>query len=454
MVSFVIKALSELDSASVYQHNWHIELICKYLQDIYTGKMKRLIINIPPRSLKSICVSVVFPAWVLANKANEKIIAISYSQGLSLKHSTDCRKIMQSNWYKKITKTRISYGENEKRKFITNENGYRFATSVCGTLTGEGGNYIIIDDPQNPLKINQKSERDKVDAWFDSVAISRLNDKKNGKIIIVMQRLHVEDLAGYLIAKDSTKWNILSIPAIETNDRAYYFNDKLMKFRKNGDILHHSRDTMEDMNNIIHQMGSSVFAAQYQQNPIFSNGIIDKNWFDFYHESIKFDDIYYSIDTAVKQGEKSDYTVILKIGMREKMFYVMDIFRRKIDYIELKKKIINEALQNTNACFIIEDKNIGSSLIQDLKRNVNNKIICINPTKDKLTRLINVIGIIESKRVLLQQNAKWVNEFLIEATSFPNCVHDDQIDALTQFLSYISSKMDNKKTPSLRFINR
>jgi len=453
LVSFTIKTLEEIDTNADYLHNWHIELICEYLKKVYIGDIKRLIINVPPRSLKSVCVSVAFPSWVLANNPSEKIIAVSYSQVLGIKHSTDCRKIMQSNWYQKITNTRIRKGESEKRKFITLENGYRFTTSVGGSLTGEGGNIIIVDDPHNPLKIFNPKEREKVHNWFEGVLMSRLNNKKKGKIIIVMQRLHIDDLTGYLTSKKYSPWKILSIPAIEDQDKIYHFNNKIYKFRQEGDILHNKREDIKLIQNTISELGSFVFSAQYQQNPISADGIINKNWFcEVNDENIKFESIYFSLDTAVSQNENSDYTVIMKIGVLQNSFYILDIIRERLNYIQLKNKMLNTLSNDINTKIIIEDKNIGSSLIQDLKSLTKNPIISVNPHKDKLTRLISVISILESKKVLILKDAKWKKDFLLEATSFPNGLHDDQVDTLTQFLNYIKDKKEIKRNPRLRML--
>ena len=157
-------------------------------------------INIPPRYLKSVICSVAFPAWVMGRNPTKRIIVASYSKILATKHSQDTRLIMQSKWYKKnFPRTIIAEGMNEKNKFCTTENGFRFATSTGGTLTGEGGDILIVDDPHNPMHVFKKNTRNKVINWFSSVFSSRLNNKKTGSIMIVMQRLHEEDLCGYLL---------------------------------------------------------------------------------------------------------------------------------------------------------------------------------------------------------------------------------------------------------------
>lgn len=445
IVAFTIRVLSEIDPDTNYNHNWHLELICKYLLEVYCGNIKRLIINVPPRSLKSVCISVAFPAWILANKSSEKIIAVSYSKILSQKHSMDCRKIMLSNWYSEMTNTRIKFGENEKNKFTTMKNGYRFSTSTNGTLTGEGGNIIIIDDPQNPVKIHNKSERNKVNSWFDNVLISRLNNKNKGKIILVMQRLHEDDLTSHLINKPNSPWEILSIPAIENQNRIYEFQGNQYIYRKDGSILHQDRDNAKIIANIIDELGTHVFSAQYQQNPAIDDGIIKAEWFDgFDANDVKMEKIYYSIDTAFGLKHNNDYTIIMKIGKNGNLFYIVDIIRKKMTYPVLKKLIVDKLKNEKITGVFIEDKNIGSSLIQEIRTETTYNIIGINPKLDKISRIFSCLGILESKRVLINKNQKWNDEFIKEITNIPNSAHDDQIDALTQFLNWDKNSTETK----------
>ena len=277
--SFINKVFNTINPGIQYSHNWHIDLIAEYLKSVFDGSTKRLIINIPPRSLKSVCVSVAFPAWVLGKKPNSRIIVSSYSDVLSLKHSTDCRLVVSSKWFQNLFPDfQLADGQNEKHKFATTQNGYRFATSVGGSLTGEGGDILIVDDPHNPQQVMSEKYRTKTLEWFSNTFISRLNDKKNGAIIIVMQRLHPNDLVGYLLDKKDNKWTILNIPAIAEKD-TYYSIGNFEKVRQKGDILHPARESLKEIETIKTDMGSYVFSAQYQQNPVVEKGnIIRAEW--------------------------------------------------------------------------------------------------------------------------------------------------------------------------------
>ena len=221
--SFLIKVFETLHPNKKMISNWHLDLMIEYLKAIESGDMKRLIVNLPPRSLKSICVNVAWPAWLLGQSPNIKIIAVSYNQQLSEKHSIDCRIIMQSDWYKKLfPETVLARGTNSK--FVTTYRGFRFATSTGGTLTGEGADVIIIDDPTSAAAAFSNKQRRKTYEWFKSCLLSRLNDSKNGKIVLVMQRLHADDLTGMLLKSDTKDtWKVLKIPAVSYKKQTISF---------------------------------------------------------------------------------------------------------------------------------------------------------------------------------------------------------------------------------------
>ena len=211
--SFIKQSFYSVNPATKYLHNWHIDLIAEYLNACEQGEIKRLIINIPPRSLKSIAVSVAWPAWLLGHDPSRRIIAASYSQNLSLKHSLDSRLVMNSAWYKKIfPSVKIASDQNEKAKFVTTKRGFRIATSVGGAITGEGGNFLIVDDAHNPINIMSEVQRQSTLDWFDQTFASRLDDKRQGVFVVVMQRLHEGDLCGHLLNKGG--WEHLKLPAI------------------------------------------------------------------------------------------------------------------------------------------------------------------------------------------------------------------------------------------------
>jgi hypothetical protein len=213
LTGFVQKSFGTVSPGDTFSPNWHIEAMCHSLSKVVGGETRRLIISIPPRHLKSICASVALPAWVLGQDPTRRIICVSYAQDLSVKHANDCRTVMNSDWYRRaFPGTKLDSSKNTESEIMTTKRGLRLATSVGGTLTGRGGNFIIIDDPIKPADAMSEAARARVIEWFGSTLLSRLDDKENDAIVLVMQRLHEGDLAGELLKQGG--WEHLRLPAI------------------------------------------------------------------------------------------------------------------------------------------------------------------------------------------------------------------------------------------------
>ena len=324
--SFINKVFNTVNPGTEYKSNWHIELIAEYLEAVHNNQIKRLIISMPPRGLKSLCISVAWPAWVLGHDPSKRIMAASYSQVLSVKHSMDCRLVMCSHWYREVfPQTILSSKHNQKSKFLTDMNGFRFATSVGGSATGEGGDFLVIDDPHNPLHINSAKLRNKVIEWFEQVFVSRLNDKKNGAIILVMQRLHTEDLAGHLL-QNSGHLEYLKIPARANENMNFYINNKHYEFLA-GELLHANRDQNEQLLSLEREIGVQAFAAQYLQEPIPEKySLLAAEDIHFYElQPHNFDYFIQSWDTAIKTSENADYSVCTCYGVLDNILFGFNV---------------------------------------------------------------------------------------------------------------------------------
>jgi hypothetical protein len=212
--AFVHKAFTTLCPGQNYVSTWHVEAIAWQLERARRGEIRRLIINMPPRSLKSIMASVAFPAFVLGHDPSRRIICVSYSGDLSRKHSNDFRALLESSWYRRtFPNARIGPYKNSETEIELTERGFRLATSVGGTLTGRGGDIIIIDDPLKPDDALSETKRSAANQWFANTLLSRLDDRRTGAIAIVMQRVHMDDRTGFLLSQ-SSEWELLSFPAI------------------------------------------------------------------------------------------------------------------------------------------------------------------------------------------------------------------------------------------------
>src|SRR5579885_2980992 len=254
--AFLLRSFSELNPQTEIADNWHIDVMADYLERCRTGEIKRLIINLPPRSLKSHCASIAFPAWILGHNPSAQIICASYAQDLADKHAIDCRALINSSLYRRIfPATRLSSEKRAVADFLTTARGCRKATSVGGVLTGRGADFIIIDDPLQPDKALSDARRNATNDWYDNTLISRLNHKLTGCIVIVMQRLHEDDLVGHVLAIEERmgldiepKWNVISFPAIAEQDEHYQvmrLGKPIAYDRRTGEVLHPEREPRE-----------------------------------------------------------------------------------------------------------------------------------------------------------------------------------------------------------------
>ena len=264
--TFIERSFYELNPGVQFLSNWHIEVIASELERCLRGETKRLIINVPPRSLKSHCASVAFPAWLLGHKPSTQIICASYAQDLADKLAHDCRSLMNADWYRKVFTTRLA--SQAVAEFTTETHGFRLATSVGGVLTGRGGDFIIIDDPLKPDEAVSDTQRDAVNQWYENTLYSRLNHKATGCIIIIMQRLHEDDLVGHLVKQGG--WKVLKFPAIAVEDETHVISTQLGQRtvqRRVGEALHPERESLDTLESIRRTLCEYNFSGQYQQEP-------------------------------------------------------------------------------------------------------------------------------------------------------------------------------------------
>jgi hypothetical protein len=267
LYAFVQAAFPIVAGGNVLQRNWHLEAMTAALTDVINGKSRRLIITVPPRSLKSICASVALPAFVLGQDPKRRIICVSYSEVLSRKHGNDCRALMHSPLYRRIfPQTRISSWKDTEAEIMTTAGGSRLTTSVGGTLTGRGGDFLIIDDPLKPQDAQSESARESLKQWYSNTLLSRLDHKSEGSIIVVMQRLHPDDIVGYLLEQGG--WTHLNLPAIAETECSIALGMNRYHHRRIGDLLHPERENEAALHELKTVMGSMEFSAQYQQAPI------------------------------------------------------------------------------------------------------------------------------------------------------------------------------------------
>ncbi|HEU5046643.1 MAG TPA: phage terminase large subunit [Rickettsiales bacterium] len=441
--AFIEKTYYTVDGSQEYISNWHIDLIADALKKCERGESRRLIVNLPPRSLKSICVSVAFPAWLLGRDPRRRIINVSYSEELAAKHARDCRAVIESDWYRNIFPyTRLNPHKRSEGEFETLSHGYRLSTSIGGTLTGRGGGFIIVDDPLKPNDANSDTKRNLVNNWFGNTLFSRLDNKETGCIIIVMQRVHLEDLAGFL--QQQGGWEVLNLAAIAPQAETHILSDGRKFHRAQGEVLNPALEAESTLTAIKANIGSYNFSAQYQQEPVPQDGnIIQWKWFPVYQDIPakrgRWSRIVQSWDTAMKAHDGSDYSVCITACEVDKKLYILDIYRAKLDFPELRKKIPSLKQQFGADVVIIEDKGSGTGLIQQL-RSEGFGVIEYKPVGDKKDRAVAQSAHIEGGKVYLPEHASWLEDFRMEIASFPYGRNDDQIDALSQLLDWVWKK--------------
>jgi predicted phage terminase large subunit-like protein len=446
LYAFTQRSFYELNPTATFVPNWHIEVVASALEACRHGEITRLIINQPPRSLKSHCASVAFVAFLLGHNPAAQIICASYGQELANKHALDCRTILASAWYQALfPHTRLSSERQAVQEFITTQLGFRLSTSVGGVLTGRGADFIIIDDPLKPEEALSDTQRKAVNDWFDHTLYSRLNDKKKGHIILIMQRLHEDDLVGHVLGVEP--WKVIRFPAIaeenETHVIQTLFGPRRFE-RRAGEALHPEREPLEVLQHIREAQGEYNFAGQYQQAPApFGGGMVKAEWFKIYAANdlpAKFEMTFQSWDTANKPTELSDYSVCTTWGVKEKHVYLLHVLRKRLDYPELKRAVREQAEAFSPHTILIEDKASGTQLIQELVGEGMQAIKKYEPTMDKTMRMHSVTSTIENGFAHLPDKAAWLGEYLHELTSFPKGKYDDQADSTSQALDWFKQE--------------
>lgn len=312
--SFIHKCFHMLAPSKAYLMNWHVLALAYHLELVRLGRITRLIINLPPRFLKSIATSIAFPAFVLGHDPTKHIIGISYGMDLALRHSNDFRRIVSTPWYRALF-PRMEILRNTEAEIATTQHGFRLATSVDGTLTGIGGDILIIDDYLKSGDALSRKKRVAANNWFVETALSRLDDKQQGAIILVGHRQHMDDLYAKQM-RSSDDWHVLELPAIAEKNERILIGDNQYHVRRVGDLLHAERLPRHELETLRSQR-PDIFAAQFQQNPMPPGGaIIKPEWLPRYDElpARTSSSLYIqSWDTASKPGDDNSRSACVTI---------------------------------------------------------------------------------------------------------------------------------------------
>ena len=333
--------------------------------------------------------------------------------------------------------TRIDPKKETEQEVRLTQRGNRFATSVGGVLTGRGADIIIIDDPLKPDDAMSEAQRSRVNDWYSNTLPSRLNQKNEGAIVIVTQRLHIDDLVGHVTRYDEN-WTILDLPAIAYEDQRIQVGTGKWYHRKRGELLHPERENQGVFDELKAMLGVSSFEAQYQQRPVPPGGNLFKSkWINYYDTLPEISDgvILQSWDTASKVGLANDWSVGTTWLYQDHFYYLIAVSREKLNYPDLKARMIAEAVEFDPWIVLIEDAGVGTGLIEDLRREGLNTT-GITPDKSKEARATIETAKFQSSRVLFPRSAPWLDQLLTELLAFPGGRHDDQVDSIVQALAY------------------
>jgi predicted phage terminase large subunit-like protein len=435
--SFLKYSVLTLNPGMPFLPNWHIRAITYQLERIRRGEINRLIINMPPRHLKSITVSVAFPAFVLGHNPRQRIFSISYGSELSLKHARDFRSIVESPWYARaFPQMRLSRSLDDEA--ATTLKGFRKATSVGGVLTGLGGNMIILDDPQKPVDALSKVRRDSLNQWFTNTLMSRLDNKETGAIIVVTQRVHMDDLSGHLMS-GSGHWEVLSLPAIAEVDEQVPIGDDEFHYRRAGTALHPEHESIQMLRALQNDLGTYDFGAQYQQAPIPEGGaMLKREWIRYYDVAPARKPrtkVIQSWDTAAKDGEQNDYSVCTTILVDGEDYYLLDVLRGRFDFPHLQQVALAHAERFKPTKVLVEDASVGIALAQVLRSKGRFRIEAVKVEHNKQMRFFIQLAKFEAGHVFFPRNAPFMPDLLAELLAFPRGKHDDQVDSLSQALA-------------------
>lgn len=447
-LEFVKQVFKTVSPAAEYNHNWHIEAICEYLEACRRGEIRRLIINMPPRSLKSISVTVAWTAWLLGHEPSTQIIAGSYAKSLSEKHSMDAQLVMNQPWYRSVfPDVAIDNRQATKSKFVTEQRGHRLAVSTGSQATGEGGDYIIIDDPTNPEEAMSDTERETANRWFDQTITSRQNDKNTACMVIVMQRLHEDDLSGHLLEKGG--WEHLNIQA-KAEKKTIIEVGNYKRVIEKGDLFDPVRFPQHVLDETRRDMDAYGYAGQYQQNPApDEGGILKKQWWRKWlsDDPPTCDYVFQTIDTALEEKQDNDYSVITTWGIfmatgtdgeARASLILLDCEYDHWSYPDLKKACKDSYKFHHPDRVIIERKASGHSLIQDLRR-MGLPIETFLPSRDKVFRA-NVSSPVLQKGHVFFMDRDWAEEVRKQCAIFPNGKNDDIVDTCTMAWLYIRKR--------------
>jgi len=433
-----------IEPTTPFVDGWHIRAICKHLEAVAEFKIQKIIFNMPPRHMKSILTSVLFPAWVWLKYPSRRFIYCSYAEGLAIRDSVKTRMVIESDLYKNLFKPEwaLSDDENQKKRFSNSATGSRLAVGVGGALVGEGGDHLFIDDPINSLDSLSDTALENANTWHDISFATRYNNPQQHSKVITMQRLNENDLTGHVLTKTKGEYERLILPA-------RYVPDSDLKSRtslnfqdprtKKGELLwpeQFDEESLLDLESDLDRIGNAE--AQLQQDPKpKSGGLFHPDWWQTFETwpATILDTVQFW-DCAQKPGISNDFSVCATWARTQNGFFILDVWREKTTAPLLEEMAVSLYDKFKPSNIVIEDASAGSSLIQYLLLNTTLPVTPYRPSKSKEVRATAATPTVKAKKVHLPKVGSWVKDFKKEHEKFPKAKHDDQVDTTSMAIEY------------------
>lgn len=456
LTMFIREAWPIIEPGRPMLWNWHLTDICFYMQMFATRKIKRLILNVPPRSMKSLIVGVFYPAWVWTFQPWHQFLALGNEESLAHRDAVKMRRIVMSEWYmKRWGRTAgLQSGQNEKGYFQNLTGGHRVSQGLTGNLTGKGGDTIIIDDPHDAEKAQSDIERMNVLERYDTKVYTRQNDPNDSGIILIMQRLHQADLTGHMLKAESEKvYHYVAPMRFEGGKKVGKLKTSDPRKEK-GELLWPERFSEKTVKTLEERLGSYGFSGQYQQAPSpAGGGILKENWWQPWTGAMpKCIHIFQSYDCAFSEegletNSRSARTTWGVFWHEQKSRFctiLVEAWADWVEYPDLRKQAKQSYNYHGPDLVLIEKKASGISLVQDLKR-AQLPIATYNPDRDKVARAYAVQPMFEAGLVYVPARndlrpKKWAKDCIDECASFPKGEHNDYPDTVTQALLYMRQR--------------
>lgn len=442
---FVRGAWEVLHPNTDLRWNWHHDLLCDRLERVTSGEIQQLIVNVPPGFTKSLTVSVFWPAWVWTRDPSRQFMAASYSGELSTRDTRRCRQVIKSDWYQRRWGDLFDFEGDEDRKtrFENDRAGFRIATSVGGSVTGERADVLILDDPHKTEEELSEARLSSDLGWLDSTWSTRHNDPRESADVVVMQRLHQEDATGHLLSQwDEVEH--LCLPMEYEPDHPHHCPEDPRT--EEGELLHPERFDRESVETLKRRLGSYGSSGQLQQRPSpAEGGIIKRGWWQFHRFDVPaFDQLIQSWDMAFKGKETSDYVVGQVWGRVGSDKFLLDQRREKLEFTDAIEAVLEMTRKWPKATAkYVEDKANGPAVMSALSGEVSGLIPYDPGERSKAARYRAVSPQIEAGDVHLPHPDEfpWVEAFIEECARAPNGAHDDQADAMAQALDVLEAEV-------------